>query len=130
MLQQGGYTDMTLYLKLFLRLRQGISHPFLLETTMKNTLTKADLKNIRRRIEEIRDRQPIFKRIGRWCAKETTAIVSKEENDDSAYTFGNSQFGYEFDLNKQINIALASHQANVCRICYQEPINAQVAKVS
>ncbi|KAI1358414.1 SNF2 family N-terminal domain-containing protein [Xylaria arbuscula] len=41
--------------------------------------------------------------------------------------FGRSQFGYKFDMSKQIENALAAQKKHVCRICYQEPVNPQIA---
>ncbi|KAI0518053.1 SNF2 family N-terminal domain-containing protein [Xylaria bambusicola] len=85
MLQRGDNVDLTIYLKLFLRLRQCVAHPFLLESTMKYVLTKHNLRDIKDRIEKM-----------------------------------------GFDLGKQLNLALASQEDDVCRICYQEPVEPQV----
>ncbi|KAJ3579204.1 hypothetical protein NPX13_g1368 [Xylaria arbuscula] len=127
MLAQKGYIDFSKYLLLFMRLRQAVAHPFMLETTMKNLMTTEDLLNIQRRIREIGDKRPIFQRIAQWCAKEAANIMAGEGDDGSEKGFGRSQFGYKFDMSKQIENALAAQKKHVCRICYQEPVNPQIA---
>ncbi|KAI1420125.1 P-loop containing nucleoside triphosphate hydrolase protein [Xylaria sp. FL1777] len=113
---------------LFLRLRQGVTHPFLLESVMKNDLDEGDLQEIQHRLREVGGRLPVFERIGNWCAKEATAIISRKHHNGPKSTFGNSQFGYKFNIGKQLDLALRSKRINVCRICYQKPINTQTGK--
>ncbi|TGJ80765.1 hypothetical protein E0Z10_g8005 [Xylaria hypoxylon] len=98
------------------------------ETVMKNDLKEEDLKEIQSRLSAIRGSQPVFKRIGKWCAKRAKAIIATKDQETSESKFGNSKFGYEFNINKQLDLALASKQENVCRICYQQPIKAQTGQ--
>ncbi|KAI1303828.1 P-loop containing nucleoside triphosphate hydrolase protein [Xylaria venustula] len=113
---------------LLLRLRQGAAHPFLLESTMKKILTVGDIKHMKRRLEDIKGVQPFFKRIGKWCAKAAMMVMDKRDHEDSDGAFGNSNFGYEFNLNTHLSLVLASMQEDVCRICYQAPVSPQIGQ--
>ncbi|KAK5626093.1 hypothetical protein RRF57_001808 [Xylaria bambusicola] len=128
LLESGGLEHLNLYLVLLLRLRQGVTHPFLLETTMKKVLTQEDLRDIQSRIRDMGVQQPIFKRIGEWCAQRWTSLTAGGNDKDPGIAFGNSQFGYGFNMNKQMTIALEAHQEDVCRICYQEPVDPQIGQ--
>ncbi|GAW25076.1 putative related to protein RIS1 [Rosellinia necatrix] len=119
-----------IYLKLLLRLRQAVAHPFLLEHLFKKTLKREHLQKINKGLSEVRGQEPAFKRIGKWCARHGAVL-----NDDTARNheikqnaFGKSQFGYEFDMKEQMGIALASKSKKLCRLCYQKPPNPYVAK--
>ncbi|KAI0440532.1 SNF2 family N-terminal domain-containing protein [Xylaria telfairii] len=117
-----------LCLLLFTRLRQSVAHPFLLETTMKEELKPEDLLEIRRRLQEVKGGQHVFQRIGKWCGEKAIVIKDEKDDDDPESTFGNSQFGYEFNMDKQLSLALASQNKDLCRICYQEPNDPQTVK--
>ncbi|KAI1278350.1 P-loop containing nucleoside triphosphate hydrolase protein [Xylaria sp. FL0933] len=116
---------LTIYLVLFLRLRQGVNHPFLLETVMKDVLKTEDVQEIQRRLGEVRGKQPFFKRLGKWCAQGVAATIERKDHEDPGDAFGKSRFGYDFNIDSQLDIALASKLQGVCRICYQEPVNTQ-----
>ncbi|KAI1130815.1 SNF2 family N-terminal domain-containing protein [Nemania abortiva] len=90
--------ELKIILVYLLRLRQGVAHPFLLEPVMKKNLNKGDLKEIKSRLREIGGRTPVFKQIGK------------------------------FNIDKQVDIALASQKEDVCRLCYQEPIDGYAAQ--
>jgi hypothetical protein len=99
---------------------------------LKKTLHQRDLLEIKDCLRKIGGKNPVYRQIGRWCAKQTTAVndVTEQINEDAQDTFGNSQFGYEFNMDKQVDIALESKRQDVCRICYQEPLDSHVAQVS
>ncbi|KAI0816219.1 SNF2 family N-terminal domain-containing protein [Xylaria sp. FL0064] len=124
-LAQGQVEVLTIYLVLFLRLRQGVNHPFLLETVMKDVLKTEDVQEIQRRFGEVRGKQPFFKRLGKWCAQGVAATIERKDHEDPGDAFGKSRFGYDFNIDSQLDIALASKLQGVCRICYQEPVNTQ-----
>ncbi|KAJ8129828.1 hypothetical protein O1611_g3802 [Lasiodiplodia mahajangana] len=115
--------DMNLLLLYVLRLRQAAAHPFLLEPVLKKTLVEGDLHKIKARLRKVGGQQPAFKQIGKWCGKAVTAVNNNtEQNDlDGQHSFGKSEFGYKFNIDQQINLALASQNEDACRICYQEP---------
>jgi hypothetical protein len=121
-----------IYIVFLMRLRQAVAHPFLLEPVLKNTLKLVDLLKIKKLLRQVGGKKPVYKQIGKWCAKEATSIKAKDENDqeDANNSFGNSQFGYEFNMDQQLDIALASKKEGVCRFCYQEPIEPRTAEVS
>ncbi|KAI1356101.1 SNF2 family N-terminal domain-containing protein [Xylaria sp. FL0043] len=125
LLAQGQVEVLTIYLVLFLRLRQGVNHPFLLETVMKDVLKTEDVQEIQRRLGEVRGKQPFFKRLGKWCAQGVAATIERKDHEDPGDAFGKSRFGYDFNIDSQLDIALASKLQGVCRICYQEPVNTQ-----
>lgn len=125
--------DLKIYIVFLLRLRQGAAHPFLLEPVLKKTLRKSDLLEIKVRLQQVGGEEPVFKRIGKWCAKKATTMrdnTTGRDQETFGDTFGNSKFGYEFDMENQIEIALASKEEDVCRLCYQEPLNTCVTTVS
>ncbi|KAI1330799.1 SNF2 family N-terminal domain-containing protein [Xylariaceae sp. FL0255] len=103
--------DLKVYMVFLHRLRQGVGHPFLLEPVFKDVLKPEDLDKIKSELAGIENRQPVFEQIREWCAEKTET----GENN-----FGSSQFGYELNLNEQLDLA-AKAQQNVCRICYEEP---------
>ncbi|KAI1753994.1 SNF2 family N-terminal domain-containing protein [Xylaria castorea] len=119
--------DLRSCLLLFSRLRQGVAHPFLLEVAMKKDLKPEDLLKIKRGLQEVDSGLPVFERIGKWCAKKATAVKDEKDQEHKMSGFGNSQFGYKFNMDRQLDLALASQKEDVCRVCYQEPINPQTA---
>ncbi|KAI0861758.1 P-loop containing nucleoside triphosphate hydrolase protein [Xylaria cubensis] len=123
--------DLEIYIIFLLRLRQAVSHPFLLEPVFKKTLRVCDLTEIKRRLKGVDGRKPLFQQIGKWCAKKTTTLepTVEDQNDESPQSaFGSSQFGYKLDIDTQVNIAIASKKEDVCRLCYQEPIDGYIAE--
>ncbi|KAF2964057.1 hypothetical protein GQX73_g9507 [Xylaria multiplex] len=120
--------DLKIYLRFLMWLRQGAAHPFLLERVLKKTLKQDDLCEIRRRLCDVSSQIPTFKQVGEWCAKSTIINDPTKQNQNLQNTSGNGQFGHEFNMGKQINIALASQREDVCRICYKEPRRVRKAK--
>ncbi|RYC66013.1 hypothetical protein CHU98_g233 [Xylaria longipes] len=122
--------DLEIYIVFLLRLRQGAAHPILLEPVFKNTLRKYDLLEIKRRLREVGGKVPLFQQIGKWCAKKATVLENTEKQDDevSRDAFGSSQFGYDLNIDRQVDIAIASKNEDVCRLCYQELIDGYIAK--
>ncbi|TRX88291.1 hypothetical protein FHL15_010795 [Xylaria flabelliformis] len=123
--------DLDVYIIFLLRLRQAVSHPFLLEPVFKKTLRVCDLMEIKRRLKGVGGRKPLFQQIGKWCAKKTATLehTVEDHNDENPQTaFGNSQFGYKLDIDSQVDIAIASKKEDVCRLCYQEPIDGYIAE--
>ncbi|KAI1171190.1 P-loop containing nucleoside triphosphate hydrolase protein [Nemania sp. FL0916] len=125
-----GQMSLEVFITFLLRLRQGAAHPFLLEPVMKRTLTTGDLLDIQQGLRKGAHRHPVYKRIGKWCRDRTTATntAAKEDHETPPTGFGNSQFGYEFNMDSQIDIALLSKNADLCRVCYQEPLDGYKAK--
>ncbi|KAI0411311.1 SNF2 family N-terminal domain-containing protein [Xylaria grammica] len=119
--------DLEIYIVFLLRLRQGAAHPFLLEPVFKKTLKEGDLHRIKNGLQQAGGKEPMFKRIGKWC---NTGIATAaddtigEDYENSQSSFGNSQFGYDFNMDRQVDIALALKNDDVCRLCYQEPVDA------
>ncbi|KAI0182833.1 SNF2 family N-terminal domain-containing protein [Xylaria flabelliformis] len=123
--------DLEIYIIFLLRLRQAVSHPFLLEPVFKKTLRVCDLTEIKRRLKGVDGRKPLFQQIGKWCAKKTTTLepTVEDQNDENPQSaFGSSQFGYKLDIDTQVNVAIASKKEDVCRLCYQEPIDGYKAE--
>jgi hypothetical protein len=115
-----------------MRLRQGAAHPFLLEPALKATLLPEDLHKIKALLQKVGGRKPVFEQIRAWCAKKATTSGDKTiiSNKEQQNAFGVSQFGHMFNMDKQLNMAISSQQNNVCRVCYQGPINPESTEAS
>ncbi|KAI0593647.1 P-loop containing nucleoside triphosphate hydrolase protein [Biscogniauxia sp. FL1348] len=111
------------YLELLLRLRQAIAHPFLLETTLKQTLRVSDILEIQTRLKEVGGEDSAFKQIQNWCEEVTTEIDNGHANglSDSQIALNVGRFGYEWNMAKHLNKVLTSKNVSLCRICIQEP---------
>ncbi|KAI0965895.1 P-loop containing nucleoside triphosphate hydrolase protein [Xylaria arbuscula] len=79
-------------------------------------------------VDDVKGIQPFFKRIGKWCAKTATTIIGRSDEQSLEGAFGNSNFGYNFNLDSQLKLVLASKQVHVCRICYQTPVSPQTGE--
>ncbi|KAI1635065.1 P-loop containing nucleoside triphosphate hydrolase protein [Biscogniauxia mediterranea] len=117
-------------LELLMRLRQAIAHPFLLESTLKQTLRVQDLLEIQTRLAEVGGNDPAFKQIGNWCGEVNAEIENGHANglSDSQIALNVGRFGYEWNLAKNISKVLDSNDASLCRICIQEPELPQQAE--
>ncbi|KAI1110101.1 P-loop containing nucleoside triphosphate hydrolase protein [Nemania sp. NC0429] len=123
--------NITTWMDFVTRLRQVVAHPFLAESFMKKTLNKEDLLETRDLLGQISGQKPVFQRIGKWCAKEATPMnddTTKQDDETTQNSFGKSEFGYKFNMDKQIDMAIASRQKGVCRKCYKEPADMHRAK--
>ncbi|KAJ2983324.1 hypothetical protein NUW58_g6270 [Xylaria curta] len=125
------WRDVSMCLVFLLRLRQGAAHPFLLEPVFKEVLDVPDLLQIQRGLRDAGSTTPVFKQIGKWCGKAAATrrdTANEQDRDGPQEPFGKSQFGYEFNMERQVNIAIESQRDDVCRLCYQEPVNARIAE--
>ncbi|KAI0204928.1 P-loop containing nucleoside triphosphate hydrolase protein [Astrocystis sublimbata] len=122
-----GEDSLRTYLTLSLRLRQGAAHPFNLERAMRKNLSTEDLLEIQRRLRNVVVERPFFERIGKWCAKKATVKLESDEEGRKT-SFGISQFGHEFNIDRQLSLMLDSQKEDVCRICYQEAVEPQTAQ--
>ncbi|KAI0550678.1 SNF2 family N-terminal domain-containing protein [Xylaria curta] len=123
--------DLEIYIIFLLRLRQAVSHSFLLEPVFKKTLRECDLMEIKSRLEGLGGKNPLFQQIGKWYNKKATTLehnVEDQDDDNPQRTFGSSQSGYKLNIDTQVNIAIASKKEDVCRLCYQEPIDGHIAE--
>ncbi|KAI0451628.1 SNF2 family N-terminal domain-containing protein [Xylaria acuta] len=67
--------------------------------------------------------EPVFKKTLRECdILEIKAGLKKASGKKPL------QFGYQLNMDRQVDLAIASKGEDVCRICYQEPINGYIAK--
>ncbi|KAI1259752.1 SNF2 family N-terminal domain-containing protein [Xylariaceae sp. FL1019] len=115
--------DVKIYIVFLLRLRQGVAHPFLLEPVFKKTLVKEDLLTIQSKLRALGN-TPVYEQIRAWCVKQAGPAENSAGGETGLpRTFGRSQFGYELNMDKQLEIALASQQEDVCRICYDEIVD-------
>ncbi|KAI1491548.1 P-loop containing nucleoside triphosphate hydrolase protein [Biscogniauxia mediterranea] len=117
-------------LELLMRLRQAIAHPFLLESTLKQTLRVQDLLEIQTRLAEVGGNDPALKQIGNWCGEVNAEIENGHADglSDSQIALNVGRFGYEWNMAKNINKVLDSKDASLCRICIQEPELPQQAE--
>ncbi|KAK3688097.1 P-loop containing nucleoside triphosphate hydrolase protein [Podospora appendiculata] len=83
------------WLMLALRLRQAVSHPFLLESMMRKSFSLDDIQWLMKQLTKMQTKTPLWHQIGRWCEEELQ-IRSVDE-------FESEHLG-ETDLNAALNI--------------------------
>ncbi|KAK8011522.1 hypothetical protein PG990_010487 [Apiospora arundinis] len=111
-------TDLTFYLVYLLRLRQATAHPFLLEPAIKKTLREEDIRGMQAQFTDLGQRKPVFQQI--------RAFHSEAGSGQNG--FGSSQFGYELDMDAQLDMALAAKDDSVCKFCLADPEEPQENK--
>ncbi|KAK8079651.1 hypothetical protein PG997_007469 [Apiospora hydei] len=107
---QLGNMDFTL----ILRLRQAVTHPFLLEWVVKNNLDQRHLDNMKSELDKIGlEKRPVHKQLELFLA----------ESLEDPENFGTNRFGYEFDIKEQLEMASATLNDNFCKICLTNLLN-------
>ena len=115
------------FLTYAIRLRQAVTHPFLLFLLMRDLLELEDVQLIRREMEQIRLRhpdRPFIEQIGSWC--ETTIqgnLEGKVTGDAREGPFGKGSHGLKFDMDTQFSKLedLKTNGGKDCGIC-SEPL--------
>ncbi|KAK8128624.1 hypothetical protein PG984_009732 [Apiospora sp. TS-2023a] len=115
--------DIEFYIVFLLRLRQATAHPFLLEPAIKNNLSKADILWMQSETRRIGPQTPVFEQI-KLFHTEGAQDQANRQNQASG-VFGASQFGYELDMNEQLDMALATKNDSLCKICMNELVEPQ-----
>ena len=104
------------YLACITRLRQAVSHPYLLEETMAKNFNKEDLNYLKRGFEKLGGRTPLHIQLQRWMTMEYEARIKQGDNDAR---FGQGQYGEYFDMNQQIaDLEENASEEVYCRVCY------------
>lgn len=117
------------YLSYLTRLRQAVAHPFLLEGVLRENFTLEDFSYLRRQLSAIYGQTAMHRQVQRWLTMEYEA---REGQESSPATFGNSRFGYTFDMNDELSQIEASKSLAevICRICYDVPVDPRITDVS
>jgi hypothetical protein len=120
------------YIVFLVRLRQSVSHPFLLEPVFKDIFTQDDLLSIRARLNAEGDEDAVVEKMGKLCAQQlTSADYATEQNDQTACnSTSRGEIDTEFNINRQINLALLLKNEKVCRFCYEELLGGFEGEVS
>ncbi|KFY34561.1 hypothetical protein V494_06643 [Pseudogymnoascus sp. VKM F-4513 (FW-928)] len=84
------------YLTQLLRLRQAVSHPFLLEKCMEDLLTAEDLLALKHRLKRLKkDKRPVYEQIQQWVPE---PVTSQPNQTSGNAAFGRSDFGSKIDI--------------------------------
>lgn len=93
-----------------LRARQAASHPFLLESVIKNLFDAGDLVFMKEKFGKLgRSKLPIYDQIKEW-------IVAPGDKNQ-ALPFGKSNFGHRFDISVFLNTPAMAKSPNACVVC-------------
>ena len=93
-----------------MRARQAASHPFLLESVIKDLFDAGDLVFMKEKLAKLsRSKLPIYDQIKEW--------VVAPGNKNQALPFGKSNFGYRFDMDVFLNTPAMSKSPHACVVC-------------
>lgn len=126
------------FLVQLLRLRQCTSHPFLLESTVKQLLNLEDIQHLKRQLRQLgRNKRPMYEQIELWVQegqeeREAGADGKPTPESGEAMPFGQSEFGTYFKMDKFLNGLNDKElmERVVCKICGDLPRDAQITDVS
>jgi hypothetical protein len=120
---------MRAYCAYFLRLRQAVAHPFLLEGTMAKNFTLEDLHWLRQELDRVGGKTPLHEQVKVWIEMEYENL--RDRRPEHGTHFGLSKFGYEFNMDAQLEaIQNRKHMGDViCRICYETPDRPEISEV-
>lgn len=115
---------MRTYFAYLTRLRQAIAHPFLLEGALATNFTLEDFRWLRQELKKHGGKTPLHEQIGQW-------VEMEYERRDDTVTFGEGQFGQEFNMDTQLEIAERSKTTAdlICRLCYEIPQQPSMTEV-
>ncbi|KAK8091206.1 P-loop containing nucleoside triphosphate hydrolase protein [Apiospora phragmitis] len=109
---QLGNSDFTL----ILRLRQAITHPFLLERAIKNNLNQRQIALMGSELDKVGlQKRPVYKQL-KLFHKEAMQVSEK---------FSTSRFGGHFDIKEQLKTASDAMNDDFCKFCRYYLINPQ-----
>jgi hypothetical protein len=87
------------WLVFVLRLRQAVSHPFLLENLMKEEFTADDINWLIDELSKIQTRTPFVEQVGLWC-EEQLRVQKSQPGSEEITT--NERLGARFDMIPQL----------------------------
>jgi hypothetical protein len=117
------------YLAYLTRLRQAVGHIFLLEGVLKDNFTLEDFNYLRAKLGKIGGKTPMHRQLAYWLQLEYEVDMGGNGEDES---FGKSRFGYQFDMDEQLQEMEASKSMEdvTCRLCYDTPVDPTITEVS
>lgn len=109
-----------------MRLRQAAAHPFLLFSMMRDVFDLEDVKEIRQKLLEIKQRapdRPFVEQVGRWCETRLAngKLVGQVAPTNLDGPFGIGDHGLSFEMDPQLE-QLEKEKAlggSTCNICNQ-----------
>jgi hypothetical protein len=116
------------YLAYLTRLRQAVAHPYLLEDVLKENFTLEDLNYLRRQLAAVGGKTPMHRQVQDWVTMEYEGRIA---NGVETTTFGKGRFGYDFDMDTQLEQMEAgkSLEEVICRVCYDAPVDPTITEV-
>ncbi|KAK3324282.1 SNF2 family N-terminal domain-containing protein [Cercophora scortea] len=115
---RGGKTNNWLHYAL--RLRQAVSHPYLLESMMRKSFSGAEIQWLMEELAKIQTETPLWHQVGRWCEEELQMRSAEEfESED----LGDTHFDAAFDILPQLELIARNKTAEdgVCIRCGLPP---------
>ncbi|KAK1621584.1 P-loop containing nucleoside triphosphate hydrolase protein [Colletotrichum phormii] len=104
--------------EMLLRLRQAATHPFLLESMMREYMTLDDIRKVRKRLADLREGPSMYDQIGSWTKRH-------EMSGEHAplEPFGQSNFGLHFDMDRHMDYLekVELMELAVCPVCKETP---------
>ena len=116
------------YLAYLTRLRQAVAHPYLLEDVLKENFTLEDLAYLRRQLAAVGGKTPMHRQVQNWVTMEYEDRIT---NGVETTTFGKGRFGYDFDMDTQLEQMEANKSVEevICRLCYDVPADPTITDV-
>lgn len=114
-----------------LRLRQAVSHPYLLESMVEDYFEDEDLQWLREQLPKAGEQPPFLAQIGRLCERKlegrgVEAYVT-HDNDNDDRPFGKGNFGRHFNIDPQLEM-IQKKRAGVrvpCDSCQQVALSCR-----
>lgn len=126
---QGGVKKTKSWLIYVLRLRQAASHPFLLESVMRENFDREDIRWLIEQLKLIQKSTPFIEQVGRWC-EEQVRIQQTHEVPGLKL----EGLGAGFDMIQQLERVNRHNEEEVVDLCRRcgnvpdDPFKPQVSK--
>lgn len=127
------------FFALLTRLRQGVGHPFLLESAIHANFTLEDLKFLQVKLGRIAGRTPVHEQLRASRVPGAVPVVMEYDvrreigrlGPEEPFTFGRGHFGYYFDMHAHINglYEQKGPETLVCRYCNHPPEDPYMTQV-
>ncbi|KAL2135719.1 hypothetical protein VTI74DRAFT_7236 [Chaetomium olivicolor] len=96
-----------------LRLRQAVSHPFLLESLMKENFSNKDIRWLIDELSNVQTRTPFINQIGRWCEEQLQMQKVPQETEVPEC----QGLGAQFDMIRQLERVQKLNEEKVRDLC-------------
>lgn len=101
-----------------------MTHPFLIESTIREIFTTEDMKKLHDKLRKLaKSKRPIYQRVGVWMQTQDDTANGVGDEPVEKQAFGRGNFGTSFQLNKFLKTLPEKELAArcICHICHNIP---------